>query len=169
MKTPTTFTNVSPILIEKAITGSIGEVKSVRKMRSGDLFLEVSPTKQVTALIKHQKLAHLDIKVAPHNAQFDRVYQIRSAAFGASDTTTGKMSVGASLPALRCGESGHDSADCTKKEQCVNCKGEHPAYSRFCPTWIKEKEITALKIKEKNSYPEARHVVLSRTLVSGKR
>ncbi|GFT13877.1 hypothetical protein TNCV_2615361 [Trichonephila clavipes] len=31
-----------------------------------------------------------------------------------------------------------------------------------------EKEITAVKIKEKISYPEARRVVLSRTPVSGK-
>ncbi|GFW17467.1 uncharacterized protein TNCV_1393121 [Trichonephila clavipes] len=68
----------------------------------------------------------------------------------------------------RCGESGHDSADCKKKEQCLNCKGEHPAYSRSCPTWIIEKEITSVKIKDKISYPEARRVVLSRTPVSGK-
>ncbi|GFU46496.1 uncharacterized protein TNCV_413841 [Trichonephila clavipes] len=68
----------------------------------------------------------------------------------------------------RCGESGHDSVDCTKKEQCLNCKGDHPAYSRSCPTWIIEKEITSVKIKEKISHPEARRVVLSRTPVSGK-
>ncbi|GFY32565.1 uncharacterized protein TNCV_673201 [Trichonephila clavipes] len=52
----------------------------------------------------------------------------------------------------RCGESGHDSVDCTKKEQCLNCKGDHPAYSRSCPTWIIEKEITSVKIK-KNFLP----------------
>ncbi|GFR15945.1 putative RNA-directed DNA polymerase from transposon X-element [Trichonephila clavata] len=34
----------------------------------------------------------------------------------------------------RCGEAGHDSNDCSKKENCVNSKGEHPAYSRACPT-----------------------------------
>ncbi|GFX08440.1 uncharacterized protein TNCV_3269291 [Trichonephila clavipes] len=67
LKTPATFTNVSPFLIEKAITGSIGEVKSIRKMHSGDLFLEVSSSNQATALIKLQKLAHLDITVAPHS------------------------------------------------------------------------------------------------------
>ncbi|GFV21111.1 uncharacterized protein TNCV_4267441 [Trichonephila clavipes] len=70
------------------------------------------------------------------------------------------------LTCPRCGESGHDSADCTKKEQCLNCKGDHPAYSRSCPTWIIDKEITSVKIKEKISYPEARRVVLSRTPVS---
>ncbi|GFW12887.1 uncharacterized protein TNCV_3328201 [Trichonephila clavipes] len=66
MKTPDTFTNVSPFLIEKAFNGSIGEVKSIRKMRSGDLFLEASSAKQATALINLQKLAHLDVTVAPH-------------------------------------------------------------------------------------------------------
>ncbi|GFR02369.1 CCHC-type domain-containing protein [Trichonephila clavata] len=42
-------------------------------MRSGDLFLEVSSSKQVTDLIKLQKLAHLDITVALHtNLNFSR-------------------------------------------------------------------------------------------------
>ncbi|GFQ70932.1 putative RNA-directed DNA polymerase from transposon X-element [Trichonephila clavata] len=45
----------------------------------------------------------------------------------------------------RCSEIGHVSVDCTKKEQCVNSKGEHPSYSRSCPDWLKEKEITAVK------------------------
>ncbi|GFX01442.1 uncharacterized protein TNCV_1864161 [Trichonephila clavipes] len=73
IKTPDTFTNVSPFLIEKAIPGSIGEVKSIRKMRSGDLFLEVSSSNQATALIKLQKLVHLDFTVAPHsNLNFSR-------------------------------------------------------------------------------------------------
>ncbi|GFU77991.1 uncharacterized protein TNCV_3109281 [Trichonephila clavipes] len=73
IKTPATFTNVSPFLIEKAFTSSVGEVKSIRKMRSGDLFREVSSSNQATALIKLQNLAHLDITVAPHsNLNFSR-------------------------------------------------------------------------------------------------
>ncbi|GFQ90583.1 uncharacterized protein TNCT_82851 [Trichonephila clavata] len=73
IKTPDIFTNVSPFLIEKAISGSIGEVKSIRKMRSGDLFLEVSSPNQATALINLQKLAHLDITVAARsNLNFSR-------------------------------------------------------------------------------------------------
>ncbi|GFT76676.1 uncharacterized protein TNCV_3135031 [Trichonephila clavipes] len=68
----------------------------------------------------------------------------------------------------RCAEVGHDSADCKAKERCVNCKGDHSSFSRSCPTWILEKEITAVKIKNKLSYPEARRVVSLRTPVSGK-
>ncbi|GFX24538.1 uncharacterized protein TNCV_1584941 [Trichonephila clavipes] len=69
----------------------------------------------------------------------------------------------------RCAEVGHDSADCKAKERCVNCKGDHSSFSRACPTWLLEKEITALKIKNKISYPEARRVVSSRTPVAGKK
>ncbi|GFW25066.1 uncharacterized protein TNCV_3155691 [Trichonephila clavipes] len=68
----------------------------------------------------------------------------------------------------RCAEVGHDSADCKAKERCVNCKGDHSSFSRSCPTWILEKEITAVKIKNKLSYPEAQRVVSSRTPVSEK-
>ncbi|GFT84072.1 uncharacterized protein TNCV_1149511 [Trichonephila clavipes] len=171
-------------------------------MRSGDLFLEVSSAKKATALIKPQKLAHLDITMATHSnlnfsrgvtspadflkvsteeikenmkaqkvcdvrhAQFDRTYQIR--CFQCQRYGHSKNVCRGQPTCPRCGESDHDSSDCTKKEQCVNCKGEHPAYSCSCPTWIKEKEITAIKIKEKISYPEALRVVLSRTPVSGK-
>ncbi|GFW95758.1 uncharacterized protein TNCV_19891 [Trichonephila clavipes] len=58
----------------------------------------------------------------------------------------------------RCAEVGHDSAD---------CKGDHSSLSRSCPTWISEKEITAVKIKNKRSYPEARRVVSLRKSFSG--
>ncbi|GFX62929.1 uncharacterized protein TNCV_1100221 [Trichonephila clavipes] len=63
---------------------------------------------------------------------------------------------------------GHDSADCKAKERCVNCKGDHSSFSRSCLTWILKKEITVVKIKNKFSYMEIRHVVSSRTPVSGK-
>ncbi|GFT64944.1 uncharacterized protein TNCV_3947121 [Trichonephila clavipes] len=207
-------------------------------MRSGDLFLEVSSSNQATALMKLQKLAHLDITVAPHstlnfsrgvispadflnvsteeikeNMKAQKVCDVRRITIRRDGQVlnTKHLILTFSTPDLpqtvkmayircpvrpyipnplrcfqcqryghsknvcrgqptcpRCGESGHDSADCKKKEQCLNCKGEHPAYSRSCPTWITEKEITAVKIKEKISYPEARRVVLSRTPVSGK-
>ncbi|GFW07147.1 CCHC-type domain-containing protein [Trichonephila clavipes] len=68
----------------------------------------------------------------------------------------------------RCAEVGHDSADCKAKERCVKCKGDHSSFSRSFPTWILEKEITAVKIKNKLSYPEARRVVSLRTPISGK-
>ncbi|GFQ88949.1 uncharacterized protein TNCT_409311 [Trichonephila clavata] len=66
IKTKDTFTNVSHFLIEKSLSGRIGTVKMIRKMCSGDLFLEVSSSNQATILAKLQQLAHLDVNVTPH-------------------------------------------------------------------------------------------------------
>ncbi|GFR16566.1 uncharacterized protein TNCT_576121 [Trichonephila clavata] len=238
IKTPETFSNVSPFLITKAISSSLGKVKSIRKMRSEDLFLEVSSSKQKTDLIKLQKLAYLDITVAPHtnlnfssgvispaeflnvsteeileNMKAQKVCGVRRITIRRDGQvlntkpfiltfSTPDLPQTVKMAYIRCAirpyipnplhcfqcqryghsknacrgqptcpryrELGHDSAECTKKEQFTNCKGEHPAYSRSCPTWIREKEITIIKIKDKISYPEARRAVLSRTLTSGK-
>lgn len=57
----------------------------------------------------------------------------------------------------KCGEPDHLSDNCTNdKVHCVNCKGDHPTYSRSCPQWKYEKEVVTLKIKENISFPEAR-------------
>ncbi|GFY24870.1 uncharacterized protein TNCV_2690611 [Trichonephila clavipes] len=68
LKTVNTFSTVSSFLIEKAITSSIGQVKTIRKMRSGDLFLEITSAKQSAALKNLSKMAHFDITVVPHNS-----------------------------------------------------------------------------------------------------
>ncbi|GFV53306.1 uncharacterized protein TNCV_1645381 [Trichonephila clavipes] len=238
LKTPTTFSAVSPFLIEKAITSSIGPVKTIRKMRSGDLFLEVGSAKQSSALRTLRKMAHIDVTIVPHNTlnysrgvisaadllnvsteeikenmvdhKFCEVRRITIRRDG-QVLNTKHLILTFSTPELpqsvkaaylhcpvrpyipnplrcfqcqkfghsktvcrgqptcsRCAEVGHDSADCKAKERCVNCKGDHSSFSRSCPTWILEKEITAVKIKNKLSYPEARRVVSLRTPVSGK-
>ncbi|XP_023222700.1 uncharacterized protein LOC111624137 [Centruroides sculpturatus] len=41
----------------------------------------------------------------------------------------------------QCGTEGHESAECTNSPCCVNCKYAHPAYSRKCPAWQRDKEI----------------------------
>ncbi|GFV01101.1 uncharacterized protein TNCV_1010221 [Trichonephila clavipes] len=215
LKTSNIFSTVSPFLIEKAITSSIGPVKTIRKMRSGDLFLEVASAKQSSALRTLRKMAHIDITVVPHNTlNYSRgVCDVRRITIRRDGQVlnTKHLILTFSTPELpqsvkaaylhcpvrpyipnplrcfqcqrfghsktvcrgqptcsRCAEVGHDSADCKAKERCVNCKGDHSSFSRSCPTWILEKEITAVKIKNKLSYPEARRVVSSRTPVSGK-
>ncbi|GFV17014.1 uncharacterized protein TNCV_632991 [Trichonephila clavipes] len=106
------------------------------------------------------KAAYLHCPVRPYIPNPLRCFQCQR--FGHSKTVCrGQPSCS------RCAEVGHDSADCKAKERCVNCKGDHSSFSRYCPTWILEK-ITAVKIKNKLSYPEARRVVSLRTPVSGK-
>ncbi|GFX25127.1 uncharacterized protein TNCV_2753021 [Trichonephila clavipes] len=106
------------------------------------------------------KMAYIRCPVRPYIPNPLRCFQCQR--FGHSKVCRGQPTCS------RCAEVGHDSAECKAKERCVNCKGDHSSFSRSCPTWILEKEITAVKIKNKISYPEGRRVVSSRTPVSGK-
>lgn len=45
-------------------------------------------------------------------------------------------------------EVGHDVKSHEKSECCTNCKGDHAAYSRSCPNWIREDEIRAVQITQ---------------------
>ncbi|GBN09888.1 hypothetical protein AVEN_202305-1, partial [Araneus ventricosus] len=60
------FHSVSPFLVEKAITGSIGDVKSTKKLRSGDLLVEVQSRKQSEQILKLKKFSTIPITVSPH-------------------------------------------------------------------------------------------------------
>ena len=57
----------------------------------------------------------------------------------------------------KCGNSNH--IECKNPFNCINCTGEHPAYSRECETWKKEKRITEIKYTRNISFPEARKIV----------
>ena len=61
----------------------------------------------------------------------------------------------------RCGtkEQDHSTRECRGKPQCVNFKGEHPAFSKKCPKFLEEKEIQSLRVKRKISFTEARKIV----------
>ncbi|MES9881570.1 MAG: hypothetical protein ABW185_11875 [Sedimenticola sp.] len=65
-----------------------------------------------------------------------------------------------------CGEDDHGDAACSKPVHCVNCQGDHDAYSRDCPTWKKEKEVQKIRVTESISFPEARKVLDARTPIA---
>ena len=44
---------------------------------------------------------------------------------------------------------------CQRPAKCVNCSGEHPANSKQCPAWEKEKKILKIKCEQNISFPEA--------------
>ncbi|GBM36894.1 hypothetical protein AVEN_154716-1, partial [Araneus ventricosus] len=61
-----TFHIVSPFLVEKAITSGVGEVKSTKKLRSGDLLVEVESPKQAKEIAKIKSLSTIPVTVKPH-------------------------------------------------------------------------------------------------------
>ncbi|GBM13554.1 hypothetical protein AVEN_68909-1, partial [Araneus ventricosus] len=56
----------SPVEIEKAITETVGEVKSTKKLRSGDLLVEVHSRKQSQQIVKLKNFSNIPISVSPH-------------------------------------------------------------------------------------------------------
>lgn len=64
-------------------------------------------------------------------------------------------------------EPNHDFQNCTSEAKCINCSGNHPAFSRSCPKWSLEKKIQETKHKLNISYPEARKIVDSNKLRDG--
>ena len=53
----------------------------------------------------------------------------------------------------------HGDTPCSHPIKCVNCSGDHPAFSRICPKWVFEKEVQSVKCKRQVTFPEARKIV----------
>ena len=47
---------------------------------------------------------------------------------------------------------------CPASSKCVNCQGDHPAYSRGCPKWKIEKKVQEIKVTQAVTFPEARRI-----------
>ena len=56
----------------------------------------------------------------------------------------------------RCGTEGHGDRGCEEPARCVNCKGNHSAFSRECPQWKKEQEIQRVRTHNNLTFPETR-------------
>jgi hypothetical protein len=61
------FSTVSPFLIHKTVQSVLGEVLSIKKLRSGDLLLEVNE-KQASILSKCTTLGSFSVSVSPHGS-----------------------------------------------------------------------------------------------------
>ncbi|KFM67744.1 hypothetical protein X975_21863, partial [Stegodyphus mimosarum] len=100
------------------------------------------------------KAGYLNCPVRPYIPNPMRCFQCQR--FGHS-----KMSCRGSITCARCSQIGHDCENCTAAPLFVNCKGEHPAFSRLCPKWKSGKEVQTTKVKRNISYAEARRLVQS--------
>ena len=57
---------LSPFVIEKCIQSIVGHPKTIKKLKSGDLLLEVDRPKQVENLLKTTKIFDLKVKISLH-------------------------------------------------------------------------------------------------------
>ena len=221
---------LNPIVIEKTISGMVIP-KSVKKLKDGNLLIEVDKKSYADNLLKMKFFGNLKIKAFPHNSLNTSKGVVRSSELslctldeiktylqsqGVSNvkrisikrdgeiinTNTyiftfnrsqlpKELKVGYNLLKVtpyipnplrcyncqkfghheskclkppvckKCGGSGSDHVEhtCTNPINCINCQGNHPADSRDCVVWKREREINQVKYSNNNPFPEARKIV----------
>lgn len=81
----------------------------------------------------------------------------------------GKTTCKGQVVCSRCGSIGHDDRDCQAETKCANCGGNHTAFAKECPTWVKEKQVQQVKAVGGISFVEARKLVQSGQTATGRR
>ncbi|XP_077551573.1 uncharacterized protein LOC144165339 [Haemaphysalis longicornis] len=218
---------VSPFLVAKTLTATIGEGYKIKKLANGDLLLEVLYKHQLDKLSALTSFGEIPVTVSEHRSlntvrgvisdddlkyvseeelleglkeqNVTNVYRIKIRRENkeiqtrhivltfASSILPESVEVGYTKMKLRpyipnprrcykCQRYGHGSLNCRGQQTCakcashehppencqaqtylcVNCEGNHAAYSRVCPAWKKEKEIITLKVTENLTFREAR-------------
>ena len=97
------------------------------------------------------KIGFMQVKVDVYIPNPLRCYHCQ--VFGHHENKCGRHAV-----CCNCGEPEHcaPSGVCEKPAKCVNCSGNHPANSKQCPQWEKEKKILKIKCENNLSFPDAR-------------
>ena len=96
------------------------------------------------------KIGFIQVKVDVYVPNPLRCYNCQ--VFGHHENKCGRHPV-----CCNCAQPEHcASGQCDKPAKFVNCSGDHPANSKECPQWEKEKQILKIKCEQNISFPEAR-------------
>ena len=96
------------------------------------------------------KIGFIQAKVDVYVANPLRCYQCQ--VYGHHENKCSRQAI-----CINCGMPEHcASGQCQRPAKCVNCSGDHPANSKECPQWEKEKKILKIKCEQNISFPEAR-------------
>ena len=96
------------------------------------------------------KIGYIQVKVDVYVPIPFRCYQCQ--VFGHHENKCSRQAL-----CINCGMPEHcPSGQCQIPAKCVNCSGDHPANSKECPQWEKEKKILKIKYEQNISFPEAR-------------
>ena len=132
------------------------DVKRISIKRDGDIINTNTFifTFNRSQLSKELKVGYNLLKVTPYIPNPLRCYNYQK--FGHHESKCLKPPV-----CNQCGGSGADHTEltCTNPINCINCEGSHPADSRDCTVWKREKEINQVKFTNNIPFPEARKIV----------
>ena len=63
----------------------------------------------------------------------------------------------------RCGKEHADQHQCTAAAHRINCKGDHPAFSKQCPKFLEEQAILRYRAEHGGTFQQARAAVIVET------
>lgn len=79
--------------------------------------------------------------------EFEHTFQIHHVAINAKDTDTLLLNVAKKKDVCgKCSANTHVAVDCTNQFKCINCEGDHPAWSRQCSVFKSELDVQKIKI-----------------------
>ena len=104
----------------------------------------------------HIQAGYLQISVSPYIPNPLRCYKCQRYGHGKNFCRSHER-------CANCGDQNHTLTDCKVNSCCIICTGPHPASSKDCPQWKKEKEIIKIKFTQKITYPEAKRIAEDNT------
>ena len=133
-------------IVEQGVT----DVRRITVRRDGVIKLTYVLTFNSPNLPTVVKIGFMQVKVDVYIPNPLRCYHCQ--VFGHHENKCGRHAV-----CCNCGEPEHcgPSGVCDKPAKCVNCSGDHPANSKQCSQWEKEKKILKIKCENNLSFPEA--------------
>ena len=75
----------------------------------------------------------------------------------------GKNTCNRTLVCAKCGKDDHHDTECREQPHCINCSGNHPAFSKECPEWIKQRDIMQIKAERSISFSDAKQLYLQQS------
>ncbi|GFU94833.1 uncharacterized protein TNCV_4552851 [Trichonephila clavipes] len=153
-----------------------GELKSEKRLRSGDLLVETNSALQIKSFLLAKSFLNSPITINPHKilnscrgiiSETDLLStpeeeilegfsnQSVIQRFGHSQT-----SFRGQLTCSRCASLGYASTDCSLELKCINCLQPHPSDSKICPEWKIDEQIQEIKTNKNISYPESRKLIV---------
>jgi hypothetical protein len=132
----------------------VTDVKHISTKRNG----VITPTNTFILTFKTATLPKF-VKAAYMNIPVELYIPNPLRCFNCQKFGHGKFNCKQKAVCAKCGQEGHEDTSCLNPVHCANCSGNHAAFSKECPTWSKQRDITQIKFERNISFHEARQIV----------
>ena len=144
-------------LVEALEEFKVTEVYQIKKRNSNNNTTETSLyilTFNTLKLPENVQIGWTNCRVRPYIPRPRRCFKCHRYGHGAPNCWS---------PIAICANcGGADHGECNTSPKCINCSGDHPAFSAECQTYRYEEEIIATQIRENITFKEAKTIVSQR-------